>query len=74
MEINGELLEHALDGLGLLEPDAEGKLGPLGAEGHTAGPDIRPPDPVLQTIIHNHPYNFLFFLFTFREKPGVSLS
>ncbi len=51
MEINGELLEHALDGLGLLEPDAEGKLGPLGAEGHAARPDIRPPDPILQITI-----------------------
>jgi hypothetical protein len=50
MEINGELLEHALDGLGLLEPDAEGELGPLGPEGHAAGPDIRPPDPILRRI------------------------
>jgi hypothetical protein len=53
MEINGELLEHALDGLSLLEPDAEGELGPLGAEGHAAGPDIRPSDPILQIIIHS---------------------
>jgi len=50
VEINAELLEHALDGLGLLEPDAEGELGALGAEGHAARPDIRPPDPVLSTI------------------------
>ncbi len=62
MEINGELLEHALDGLGLLEPDAEGELGPLGPEGHAAGPDIRPPDPVLKTIVHTFILASFFFV------------
>jgi hypothetical protein len=62
MKINGELLEHALDGLGLLEPDAEGELGPLGAEGHAAGPDIRPPDPVLQIINKVNKIKYVYFI------------
>jgi hypothetical protein len=47
MEGNPKLFQHALDGLGLLEANAEGQLDPLGTKRDTTRPDIRPSDPVL---------------------------
>jgi hypothetical protein len=47
VEGNPQLFQHALDGLGLLEANAEGQLDPLGAKRDTTRPDIRPSDPVL---------------------------